>query len=79
MYFFVALSLGAINSLRGGKVKGGTKPCPECAAPVGPGWLARAHFGPIRPRFLPGCFLRDSLFVCTCMWSFDIISFTVKA
>jgi hypothetical protein len=36
-----------------------------------PGW-----FGPI---FLPGCFLHDSLFVCTCMWAFDVVSFTVKA
>jgi hypothetical protein len=29
--------------------------------------------------FLPGCFLHDSLFVCTCMWAFDVISFMVKA
>jgi hypothetical protein len=29
--------------------------------------------------FLPGCFSRDSLFVCTCMWAFDIVSFMVKA
>jgi hypothetical protein len=35
--------------------------------------------GPVQPRFLPGCFSRDSLFVCTCMWAFDVVSFTVKA
>jgi hypothetical protein len=35
-----------------------------------------ARFG---PGFLPGCFSRDSLFVCTCMWAFDVVSFTVKA
>jgi hypothetical protein len=29
--------------------------------------------------FLSGCFLYDSLFVCTCMWAFDVVSFTVKA
>jgi hypothetical protein len=34
------------------------------------------QFGPV---FLHGCFLHDSLFVCTCMWDFDIVSFTVKA
>jgi hypothetical protein len=31
------------------------------------------------PMFLPGCFLHESLFVCTCMWAFGIVSFTVKA
>jgi hypothetical protein len=35
-----------------------------------------ARFG---PGILPGCFWRDPLSVCTCMWAFDIISFTVKA
>jgi hypothetical protein len=35
-----------------------------------------AWFG---PGFLPGCFSRDPLFVCTCMWAFDVVSFTVKA
>jgi hypothetical protein len=33
-----------------------------------------ARFG---PGFLPSCFSRDPLFVCTCM--FDVVSFTVKA
>jgi hypothetical protein len=50
----------------------------------GLGWSAQAgrprpisaRFG---PGFLPGCFSRDSLFVCTCMWAFDVIFFTVKA
>jgi hypothetical protein len=35
-----------------------------------------ARFG---PGFLPGCLSRDSLFVCTFMWAFDVVSFTVKA
>jgi hypothetical protein len=35
-----------------------------------------ARFG---PGFLPGCFSCDFLFVCTCMWAFDIVSFAVKA
>jgi hypothetical protein len=35
-----------------------------------------ARFG---PGFLPACFSRDPLFVCTCMWAFDVVSFTVKA
>jgi hypothetical protein len=35
--------------------------------------------GLFRPQFLPGCFSRDSLFVCTCMWAFDVVSFMVKA
>jgi hypothetical protein len=35
-----------------------------------------ARFG---PGFLPGCFSRDSLFVCTCMWALDVVSFTIKA
>jgi hypothetical protein len=34
---------------------------------------------PISARFGPGCFSRDPLFVCNCMWAFDIVSFTVKA
>jgi hypothetical protein len=34
------------------------------------------RFGPV---FLPSCFPHDSLFVCTCLWAFDVISFTVKA
>jgi hypothetical protein len=28
------------------------------------------RFGPV---FLPSCFLHDSLFVCTCMWAFDVV------
>jgi hypothetical protein len=48
----------------------------------GLGRLAQAgHSRPISARFgpglLPGCFLRDTLFVCTCMWAFDVVSFTV--
>jgi hypothetical protein len=35
-----------------------------------------ARFG---PSFLPCCFSRDPLFVYTCVWAFDVISFTVKA
>jgi hypothetical protein len=35
-----------------------------------------ARFG---PSFLPDCFSRDPLFVYTCMWAFDVVSFTVKA
>jgi hypothetical protein len=35
-----------------------------------------SRFGPI---FLPGCYLHDSLFVCTCMRAFDVVSFTAKA
>jgi hypothetical protein len=47
----------------------------------GVGWASQprpilAWFG---PGFLPSCFLHDSLFVCTCMWAFDVVSFTVKA
>jgi hypothetical protein len=42
----------------------------------GLGRSAQARFG---PGFLPGCFSCDSLFVCTCMWAFDVVSFTVKA
>jgi hypothetical protein len=41
--------------------------------------LGRSHFSPVRPRFLPGCFSRDLLFVCTCIWAFHVISITVKA
>jgi hypothetical protein len=36
--------------------------------------LISARFG---PGFLPGCFSHDPLFVCTCLWAFDVISFTV--
>jgi hypothetical protein len=39
----------------------------------------RPFLGRFGPVFLPGCFLHDSLFVCTCMWAFDVVSFTVKA
>jgi hypothetical protein len=35
--------------------------------------------GGAEPGFLPGCFLHDSLCVCTCMCAFDVVSFTVKA
>jgi hypothetical protein len=42
----------------------------------GLGRSVQAYFG---PGFFPGCFSRDSLFVCTCMWAFDIVPFTVKA
>jgi hypothetical protein len=45
-------------------------------AQIGMGRSAQARFG---PGFLPGCFSHDSLFVCTCMWAFDVVSFTVKA
>jgi hypothetical protein len=38
--------------------------------------LISAQFG---PGLLPSCFLRDSLFVCTCMRAFDVISFAAKA
>jgi hypothetical protein len=53
MYFFVALGDGAINSLKGGLVKGGVEPGPKWAGPVGPGRPAQARFGLVRPRFLP--------------------------
>jgi hypothetical protein len=43
----------------------------------GVGWAGRPR--PAGPGSLPGCFSHDPLFVCTCMWDFDIISFTVKA
>jgi hypothetical protein len=76
MNFHVALGQGAINSTRGNWVKGGVEPGPEWAGPVGPGRPAQDRFG---PGFLPGCFSHDSLFVCTCMWAFDVVSFTVKA
>jgi hypothetical protein len=39
----------------------------------------RPFLGRFGPVFLPGCFLHDSLFVCTCMYAFDVVSFTVKA
>jgi hypothetical protein len=34
-----------------------------------------ARFG---PGFLPGCFSRDPLFVCTCMWTFDVVSLRLR-
>jgi hypothetical protein len=40
---------------------------------------ARPFLGRFGPVFLPGCFPHDSLFVCTCMWAFGVVSFTVKA
>jgi hypothetical protein len=39
----------------------------------------RPFLGRFGPVFLPGYFLHDSLFVRTCMWAFDVVSFTVKA
>jgi hypothetical protein len=39
----------------------------------------RPFLGRFGPVFLHGCVSHDSLFVCTCMWAFDVISFTVKA
>jgi hypothetical protein len=53
MSFSVALSQGAINSPRGGLVKGGTEPSLERAGSVGPGRSAQASFSSVRPRFLP--------------------------
>jgi hypothetical protein len=52
------------------------EPSPEWAGPVGPGRPRpiSARFG---PGLLPGCFSRDPLFVCTCMWAFDVVSFMV--
>jgi hypothetical protein len=50
--------------------------------PLGPSdWADRPRpfLGWFRPMFLPGCFLHDSLYVCTCMWDFDVVSFKVKA
>jgi hypothetical protein len=41
--------------------------------------LPRPFLGQFGPVFLPGCFLHDSLFVRTCMWALDVVSFTVKA
>jgi hypothetical protein len=35
------------------RAKGGAKPGPECAGPVGLGWSAQVHFGLVRPRFPP--------------------------
>jgi hypothetical protein len=35
-----------------------------------------ARFG---PGFLPGCLSRDPLFLCACMWAFDVVFFMVKA
>jgi hypothetical protein len=54
----------------------GVEPGPEWVGPVGSGRPAQARLG---QGFLPGCFLRDSLLVCTCMWAFDVISFMVMA
>jgi hypothetical protein len=48
-------------------------------AQSGLGRSAQACSSPVWPRFLPGCFSRDSLFVCTCIWAFDVVSFMVKA
>jgi hypothetical protein len=76
MYLLVALGQGAINSTRCSLVKGGVEPGLEWAGPVGPSRPAQARFG---PGFLQAYFSRDSLFVCTCMWAFDIVSFAVKA
>jgi hypothetical protein len=59
------------------RAKGGREPGPEWAGPGGPGRPAQAHFGPVRSWFPPGCFSRDLLFVCTCMWAFDVVSFMV--
>jgi hypothetical protein len=39
----------------------------------------RPFLDPFGPVFLPGSFVHYSLFVCTCMWAFDVVSFTVKA
>jgi hypothetical protein len=39
----------------------------------------RPNSDQLGPGFLPGCFSCDPLFVCTCMWAFDVTSFTVKA
>jgi hypothetical protein len=39
----------------------------------------RPFLGQFGPVFVPGCFSRDPLFVCTCMWAFDVVSFMVKA
>jgi hypothetical protein len=39
----------------------------------------RPFLGQFGPVFLPGCFLHDFLFVRTCMWDFDVVSFTVNA
>jgi hypothetical protein len=77
--FYVALSEGATNSLNVARSKGAPN-----QARSGPGRSAQAgrprhipaQFG---PGFLPNCFSRDSLFVCTCMWAFHVVSFTVKA
>jgi hypothetical protein len=73
--YCVALDEGGINSPKGDKVKGGAGLGLECAVLVGPGRPAQARFV---PGFLPGCFSCDSLFVCTFMWAFDVISFEVK-
>jgi hypothetical protein len=35
------------------RAKGGREPGPEWAGPVGPGRLAQAHLGSVRPRFAP--------------------------
>jgi hypothetical protein len=45
----------------------------------GLGRSSQAHFGPVRPRFPPRLLPCDPLFVCTCIWDFVVVSFTVKA
>jgi hypothetical protein len=59
------------------RAKGGREPGPEWAGPVGPGRRPKPISARFGPSFLPGCFSRDPLFVCTCMWAFDVVSFTV--
>jgi hypothetical protein len=45
------------------------------------GWANRPRpiSAQVGPGFLLGCFSHDSLFVCTCMWAFGVVSFMVKA
>jgi hypothetical protein len=77
--FFVALGDGAKNSPNGSQVEGASNWAQNGlggSAQAGRPRLVSARFG---LGFLPGCFSRDSLFVCTCMWAFDVVSFTVKA
>jgi hypothetical protein len=59
----------AINR-RTPRAKGRREPGQKALGPIRLG-----RFGPV---FLPGCFSHDSLFVCTCMWAFDVVSFTIK-
>jgi hypothetical protein len=61
------------------RAKGGREPGPEWSRPVGPGRWPRPISARFGLGFLLGFFSRDPLFVCTCMWAFDVISFTVKA